>query len=418
MAAFSGTLTQVGLITAATSMASIPAFIVWGNLSDHLHRRKLFIIEGFAGLAVSMGMMWLSVDFAMFLLANFLLGLLYAASAPAGTALLIEQTSREQWAEYLGRFSKMDGAGYLIGLTAGAAWFTFFASTAESMRMFFVLATAFAVSSAVVALLLVNDSRSRKGSAHLRPHSSHWNEAAGIPLHFSERAKYIPSRIGAVIRLAGPSASERKEIGRNLWTYYCVTALFSTGFTAFYVVFPNYLSTNLGTRFGIGESFIFLIYIGSSLTSTLTYGKVSAMARRNGEGRLQAAAASARVMIIPTFFLAAVSLRTSGEVLAAMLLLNALMGFCWAIISVTGQSMVASMAGPHVRGEAIGIYNSATGAGAIAGAMIGGVVSQFAGYFNDFIVSSALVASGVLLLLVTGVASKAGIPRSTGSPAK
>ena len=404
--AFSGTLLQVGVITAATSVASIPAFIIWGNLSDHLHRRKLFIVEGFAGLFVSMAIMWMSVNFAMFFVANFLLGLLYSASAPAGTALLIEQTPKEQWVSHLGRFSRLGGAGYLLGLIAGALWFYVLPSTPFDMRTFFLFSTVVALSGAIVAFLLVDEKRAGTGNAGSRKENQ-WNAIAGVPLHITERAKYLPSRIGAVIRLATPSSQERSEISGRLWLYYLVTILFSTGFTAFYAVFPNYLADYLGRKFSIAESLIFLVYIGSSLGSTLTYSRVSYMSRSMGEKRLQSIAASVRVLLIPSFFFVPLLLHSSAEVVVSMVVLNSIMGFCWAIISVTGQSMVARMAGPHIKGEAIGLYNSSTGTGAIMGALMGGLVTQNFGYMSDFICSSVFVLSGISVLAAVRAAADA-----------
>lgn len=404
--AFSGTILQVGLVTAATSIASIPAFIIWGNLSDHMHRRKLFIVEGFAGLSVAIGLMCLSIDFSMFFLANFLLGLLYTASAPAGTALLIEQTPREHWVNLLGKFSKLGGGGYLIGLVAGAVWFYLLPSSSIEMRLFFVFAALLALSGAILAVVLVREEKGLRREDEVR-NAAHWNAIAGVPLRGVERAKFLPARIGAFVRLAAPSAEERREISPRLWAYFLVTTVFSAGFTSFYAVFPNYLAYYLGGRFNFSESLIFIVYIGSTLTSTLTYGIVSSLARKHGERRLQSAAASARVIIMPMFFAAAVMLRSPWEIVLATIFLNSMMGLCWAVISVTGQSMVAGMAGPHIRGEAMGLYNSSMGAGAILGAVMGGVVTQSAGYFGDFLFSSCFVASGVLLLAVM----------RTGSPA-
>lgn len=411
--AFSGTLLQVGVITAATSVASIPAFIIWGNLSDHLHRRKLFIVEGFAGLVVSMAIMWMSVNFAMFFVANFLLGLLYSASAPAGTALLIEQTPKEQWVSYLGRFSRLGGAGYLLGLVAGALWFYALPSTPFDMRTFFLFSTVTAISGTLLAYFLVDEKKDVPGREGGRKENQ-WNAIAGVPLHITERAKYLPSRIGAVIRLAAPSNQERGEISGRLWLYYLVTVLFSTGFTAFYAVFPNYLADYLGRKFSIGESLIFLVYIGSSLSSTLTYSRVSSMARRKGEKNLQAIAATARVLLIPSFFFIPLLLRSTEEVVLSMVVLNSMMGLCWAIISVTGQSMVARMAGPHIKGEAIGLYNSSTGTGAIMGALMGGLVTQNLGYMSDFIFSSAFVLTGVSVLAAVRAGNETSDASSSG----
>lgn len=404
--AFSGTIIQVGLVTAATSVASIPAFIIWGNLSDHLHKRRLFIVEGFAGLAIAMLVMAFSVNFLMFFIANFLLGLLYTASAPAATALLMEQTPRELWSRMLGKFSKLGGAGYLAGLLFGALWFEAVPSTVIDMRFFFSVVGVIALAGTALAFFLIGEGEGN-GDLHEKHRMNRWNAIASVPLGLNERAKYLPSRIGSFVRLATPSSGERAEVSRRLMLYYLVTILMSTGFTSFYAVYPNYLVDYLGPRFLIREPSVFAIYIGSSLVSTLTYGSVSKFSSIIGEKRLQSAALVARVLLIPSFFLFPLFLHTGAEVFLAMLGLNAAMGICWAVISVTGQSIVAGMAGPHTRGEAIGLYNSSFGVGAISGALIAGLVTEISGYFADFVFSSLSIVSGVIVLSALDVRSAA-----------
>ena len=407
--AFSGTVLQVGLVTAATSVASIPAFIVWGNLSDHLHMRRVFIIEGFAGLAVSMLVMAFSVNFLMFFIANFLLGLLYTASAPAATALLIEQTPRELWSTMLGKFSRLGGAGYLAGLLLGALWFEALPSTAFDMRLFFTTVGIIAVAGTFLAVFQIKEKRGETRSGRK---GNHWNTIATVPLGLNERAKYLPSRIGSFAKLATPTSGERAELGRRLMIYYLVTILISTGFTSFYAVYPNYLVDYLGPRYGIREPSVFIIYIGSSLASTLSYGAVSKFSSAIGEKKLQATALAARVLLIPSFFAAPFFLHSSSEVFISMLGLNAAMGLCWAVISVTGQSIVAGMAGPHTRGEAIGLYNSSLGIGAISGALTAGLITELSGYFTDFLFSSLSIVSGMLVLAGLDVRSARVAPAS------
>ena len=393
--AFYGNVVQVGLVTAATSIASIPAYIIWGNLSDHLHLRKLFVIEGFAGLAISLFIMAMSLNFATFFAANFILGLLYTASAPAGTALLIEQTPRGMWPSLIGKFSKLGGAGYLSGLLLGAVWFDLLPPGAMYMRIFFALVGVMAFAGTVLASFLIREdgTRERRNHAHQRR-----NAIADIPLRVNERAKYLPARVSSFIRLSTPSHEERLELGRRMWFYFLVTILITTGFTSFYVVFPNYLVDFLGKRFHMTESYVFIIYIASSVSSTLTYGSVSRLSCTIGEKWLQALACSSRVVLIPLFFLIPLFLANGIEVLAAMIILNSMMGFCWAIISVTGQAIVAGMAGPHTRGEAIGLYNSSMGVGSIFGSLLAGLVTEISGYMSDFLFSSIWIVSGILFL--------------------
>jgi len=88
------TLFTVGIIAAATSLASVPAFILWGSLSDRFARRKVFLLIGFVGSGIALFAMAVSGNMSQFYLANLLAGFLGAASGPAGTVLLMETSKR------------------------------------------------------------------------------------------------------------------------------------------------------------------------------------------------------------------------------------------------------------------------------------------------------------------------------------
>src|SRR3970282_593777 len=61
-----GSVADVGAVAAAASIASVPAFMAWGSLSDRLHRRKVFVLIGFLGLALSLFLMGISRNVADF----------------------------------------------------------------------------------------------------------------------------------------------------------------------------------------------------------------------------------------------------------------------------------------------------------------------------------------------------------------
>src|SRR3972149_6387899 len=69
-----GSVADVGAVAAASSLASVPAFIGWGLPSARLRRRKVFVLIGFLGLAISLLAMGLSRNVADFYLANLLVG--------------------------------------------------------------------------------------------------------------------------------------------------------------------------------------------------------------------------------------------------------------------------------------------------------------------------------------------------------
>src|SRR3989449_11101798 len=49
-----GSVADVGAVAAASSIASVPPFIGWGDLSDRLHRREAVVLVGVLGTAPSL----------------------------------------------------------------------------------------------------------------------------------------------------------------------------------------------------------------------------------------------------------------------------------------------------------------------------------------------------------------------------
>src|SRR5438445_10796855 len=68
--ALGGSLLTVGIIAAATSLASVPAFILWGSLSDRTARRKIFLLIGFLGSGLALFAMALCGTMSQLYLAN------------------------------------------------------------------------------------------------------------------------------------------------------------------------------------------------------------------------------------------------------------------------------------------------------------------------------------------------------------
>src|SRR2546426_10099036 len=79
--ALGGNLSDIGIIAAATSLASVPAFMLWGSLSDRLGRRKGFLLFGFLGSGGASLPLGFSQAVSGVLPANLLAGFL---GAPAG----------------------------------------------------------------------------------------------------------------------------------------------------------------------------------------------------------------------------------------------------------------------------------------------------------------------------------------------
>jgi len=387
---------QVGIIAAVSSIASIPAFMLWGHLSDRTKKRKPFIIIGFLGLALTLMLMGMSGGVGDYYVANLLFGFLVAASAPVATVLMIETASKDQWAKRIAVFSQMGGIGWVSGLILGAIWLQIDfngLTMGEEMRTLFAIGAALALVSAIVAWKLIREPAERLSSKPEYLHEHHFITV--------ERLKYMPMRI---LHVSGFLARKKRPRGfsKPLYIYLaCIFLLFS-GFTAFYAFFPIFLVDDVGMQ----SSAIFLVYLASQATSVAFYTKIGRWVKEMGSKKMQLIGSGARTVLFPSFLAVALFGVDPLFALAMILVLHSLVGLCWAMINVSGSMIVSGLASVEMQGEAFGAYNAVQGFGSIAGPVAGGLICQFFGYAAGFLSASVFILLGMAVLIKLRVDAK------------
>jgi len=89
--------------------------------------------------------------------------------------------------------------------------------------------------------------------------------------------------------------------------------------------------------------------------------------------------------------------------LVALCALHSLIGFCWANLSVAGNTIVCNLAYCEFRTESLGMYNAIQGIGMIIGSLLGGFVANYYGYLPTFIIASAFVGIALVALIFLDV---------------
>ena len=84
-----GGVGEVTLAIVSVSVATVPAFILWGEYTDKRGKRKLPIVVGMALTAVAFLVMTISRDMPTFILGNVLYGFFLAATVPSSTILIL-----------------------------------------------------------------------------------------------------------------------------------------------------------------------------------------------------------------------------------------------------------------------------------------------------------------------------------------
>ncbi len=396
-------MAEVGLVSALASLASVPSNILWGNLSDTTGKRRMFVIIGFGGMALSLLLMALSTSIGDYLFANLLFGLLTTAAAPVGTVLILESFDKKEWAKRLGDFSRVGGIGWVIGLLLGTIWLQFFVSgegASAPMRALFMVASLLSVLSMFLALKWVPEPENNIKRSEISGHVSI------VPLMIFERARYAPQRVLHIMRISSHNLNPH-NFPANLKWYFVSTFILWSGFLSFYVALPIFLSNY------VSVSEVFVIYMASSAVSAITYSQAGRWVSRIGGKRIETGAVLGRIFLFPSFFLVTLLPLSHLALLAAFCALHALVGFCWANISVSSNTMVSLMCYHDFRAESTGMFNSIIGMASITGALVGGFIAQYFGYLAVFGSSSIFLVTGLALLLRIDVDK---VPAEADSP--
>ena len=389
-----GGVAEVGILASATSLVSVPGFILWGHLSDSSKKRKGFILLGYFGMALSLFLMGIARTLPEFYVANLLFGGLAAASGPVAAVLVLETSRHEEWAERLAEFARLGGIGWVAGLALGVFWLQsslFGSSSALALRSLFLVGAALALLSGLMAWRWIQEpSEDRRVDRHQL-------SLVEIPYWVHEHLRYLPSKLLHSLTLRG--LESRVAENRPLVRLYLSASLLFIGFTGFYAIFPVYLLLTLG--FSSGQ--VFAAFLSSQAASTITYLFVGRWIKRVGPRPVLLAGTAGRVILFPSLFSVALFGLSPDFRFASVLALHALVGLCWAMINVSGGILVSDLAKEGEKAEAMGVYNAVQGVSAILGPLAFGFLALNLGILPVGLgLGSIFLLAGIFLLLLSG----------------
>jgi MFS family permease len=392
-----GSVDEVAAVSVAASAASVPALMFWGAATDAFKWRKHFLVLGFLGRTVAYIAMGMSVDVSQLLFASILMGLLSAASGPAMSILIFEAFSKDQWAEKTGRFNNIGGIGNLAGIALGTVWLAAAPSAfgiESALRLLFFVNGILALVGAWLAFVLVVE-------PHLKLSRENFNtHALQLAKWSAERARYLPGKMYRFFRWSHirEVASHHEASGGYFGGFIASSFVYTIGAVSFFTVMPVYLIQKVG----VGETAVYALSFVQALSSTLLYTKVGKILDKSDKPRALFFAKLSRVGLFGSYAAAAVVATWSIEAALALLVaLHLMMGVAWAVIGDVQMPIAVSSCDDEKKGAYAGMFNAASGLGAIGGGAFGGIFAISLGFELSMMASAALVGLSAFVLYFT-----------------
>lgn len=399
-----GSVAMVGVATSMTSIAAVPAAILWGWLSDRFGARKFYLALGFLGFGIPTLLMAFSQNVANYLLLTALVGALTIAGTPVSSTLIMDTTPKDRWHDAFGRFNQVGGWGLVVGRLVGLTWITYMTAATGNMmaqRSLWVVSGILSILAAGVVWMLtprlgrVKPRRPARLLIFLSLGRAVAATAAGIHLAAGGVARFFkepPQLQGVPGQVRQRSAALAAE---PLVTYYFATFALFTASVLAYTPFAVWQRQDLGSS----TSNVFLMGLVNSLAAAFAYRLAGTAASRRGGVTVLAVAVALRVFVFAGFAMLSLVELHLLVANAVLVVLQIISGVSWAGIAVAGSTTVAHLAPRGSEGAAIGTYNAFLSLGSIVGALVSGYLAQGTSFAVVFIAGAAGMGLTVVLLL-------------------
>ena len=376
---------EVGTISSIASAASVPALIFWGNLSDSIGKRKIFLLIGFFGSFLSLLLILIVNTIGMYALTLVVFQVLAMASTPVATLLILESTVEKRWPNVMSNFNTVSYVGLVAGLGIGTVMLNLYGNAnSHFLPELYVISAFIYLLAGISAWILLPEPRKRisRNSPKL---------SRTFSIRTVERVRYFPSNVIHTVSLKKVG----KKLAKRTKLYIFYTCFLMFGFQLFFIPFPVFMLNVLHAT----ETEVFIMYLLNNVASAIAFRISGRTINRMGVSRALSMALFSRVGILGFSTFLAVLLIGFRFSIPLAILSYALMGFFWSFISISCVTSISKLAIPENRGKAIGYYNSFLGVGQIGSGVVSGYVAYSFGYGIEFLIASLAVLMGGVMLV-------------------
>ncbi len=404
---FGHSVGSLGVLVSLVSLAGVLGSLVWGRLSDAVHRRKPFIIMGYAASGLCFLGVSLAQSFLQLMILNILFNFFWVANASVTVLIVIENSGEGSWERKISYLNQIGSFGWVLGLAVGSLWMQWMPALLNELTAIRVLFWAMGLMGLLASLLAVlmiprtvPRFTQRKFRGMLLAMGNFISERARFaPLHLYHRL-HPKQVIAQLIRPEGFRPGTKRFFLSTLFAF--------VGLGFFGIPLPLLLSQ----KFGLPSSTVFFFFLLQHVGIVLAYPFASRRIRKFGNRYVQMGSLWMRILLFGGFA-AYLAFSRESPPLAILIAAFIVYGITWSYFQLSGIALTTRLASKQNRGLALGLYNAIAGAGWILAGLGSGLVAERAGYPLTFAIAGGLVGISLVILLFVPDPAMASNERQT-----
>ena len=350
-----GTATDISIISGAYSTMSMVFLIVWGKWSDSTQKRKPFLILGFAGFSISLFLFAFSRSLGHIFSIQLLSAAFFAATVPVSSVFLLRSARKEYWDQAIGEFNKIGGFAWAFGMLFGTLSIALL-----GIEYLFIVLGSISLISAVLFQKMVRE----------RPIYINREGIKSFVNAITERFRYVPSYI---IHLPQFTRFESKK----LQNFYLASFILFTSSRLVLTPFIYFLTIH-----GASNTVVFLVSFLNTAVAASFYSVTARQVSLQGGFSILGQGIRLRAILIAA--MVGASLLSGAYALVVGAVCLCLLGYSWAQITVSSNSLMSKMAIKGKEGRMMGMYNFMTTLGLITGNLLSGIIVDTWGFTIEF----------------------------------
>ncbi len=353
---------------------SVPASILWGYTIDRINKRRSFILLSYAGLLLSLVLLFYFRSVIAAILIYGLMSFMVAANATPINLLVMESNDESAWEKSFSKLQMLSSLGGTLGLL-----FAFFVTGLLPITYLILLLVPFCVA-AMLLTAFINEARVEKVRRSIVSSSIAFaSRMISKPLFFLR----LPPFSMAKNFVKSLKFGNMKRNYMN--TLYLAILIFYIGGSIFNTAYPAGLK-----EAGLTTYSIFGIIFAGYVMQTIFFQLTPRVAPK--KNRVDLATESLVIRSIGYFLISMIFVlfRQHMGVIANIIFYSIAAGISYSIFYTILNVLLFEAIGKEKRGRKLGLYSSLVGIGAISGSLLAGYLSFYISYWFAFLVAGIL----------------------------